>query len=178
MTVYRRIHPSNRLLRTVGIQQSVFMQEEVIMLPLTDKYHDIFQKLSIFLAALFARSFFGILLQSPYSPQQHIGMFHFINFVPHRFFIDEVTDCLFRRFHHIFKLIYLVNGKCQSRQSDEHIARPTFEPRITGKNIVFALLLIVELMSRVLQTVIETITRCTIGHFRFKCLFQPASRRF
>ena len=29
-----------------------------------------------------------------------------------------------------------------------------------------------ELMCRILQTVIETVTRCTIFHFRFKCLFQ------
>ena len=43
---------------------------------------------------------------------------------------------------------------------------------------MFALLLVVELVSRIFQTVVETITRRTIGHFRFKSLFQPASRRF
>ena len=172
MTVYGRVHPCNRFFRTICIKQPVFMQEKVIMFPLTDIFHDIFQKLSIFLTTLLSGSLFCILLQSPNSPKQNIRMFHLIDFVTHRFFINEVTNCFFRCFHHILKLVDFVNSKRQPRQSNKHIACTAFKPWITGKDIMFTFLLIVILVSRIFQTVIKTITRCTISHFRLKCLFQ------
>ena len=121
------------------------MQEEVFMFPLTDKFHDVLQQFSVFLAALFAGCLFGILLQSPNSPKQYVRMFHLVNFVSSRFIIDETANRFFRCLHHIFKLVHLV--QCQSRQRYKHIAGTAFEPRITGKDIMFAILLVVELMS-------------------------------
>ena len=172
MAIHSRIHPCNRFFRTIRIKQSVFMQEKIIMFPLTDKFHDIFQEFSIFLTALFAGSLLCILLQSPDSPKQHIRMLHFINLVPDRLFIDKVTNRFFCRFHHVFKLVNLINSECQTRQSNEHITCTTFEPGITGKNIMLTFLFVMELMGRVLQTVVETVTWRTVGHFRLKGLFQ------
>ena len=148
------------------------MQEKIFMFPLTDKLHNIFQKLSIFLTALFAGSLFSILLHSPDSPKQNVRMLHFINLVSYRFLIDKVTDRLFRRFHHILKLVDLIKCKRQSRQGDKHITSTAFKPRITGKNIMFVFLFVMELMGRILQAVVETVTWRTVGHFRLKGLFQ------
>ena len=146
MSVYGGVHPRNRLIGAIGIKQTVFMQEEVLMFPLTDKFDDIFQQFAIFLTALFAGGLLGILLQSPYGPKQYIRMFHLVNLVSCRLIIDEASNRFFRCLHHIFKLIHLVQRKCQSRQGYKHIAGTALEPRITGKDIMFSFLLVVELM--------------------------------
>ena len=154
------------------------MQEKILMSSLTDKLHNIFQKLSIFLTALFAGSLFGILLHSPDSPKQNVRMLHFINLVSNRFFINKITNRLFRRFHHILKLVDLIKRKRQSRQGDKHITSTAFKPRITGKNIMFIFLLVMELMSGIFQTVVKAITWGTISYFSLKCLFQSTRSYF
>ena len=87
------------------------MQEKILMFPLTNKLHYIFQKFSVFLTTLLTGSFFCILLQSPDSPKQNVRMLHFINLVAYWFFIYKIANCLFRRFHHILKLIDLIERK-------------------------------------------------------------------
>ena len=148
------------------------------MFPLTDKLHHIFQEFSIFLTTLLTGSLFCILLQSPDSPKQNVRMLHFINLVSDRFFINKVANRFFRRFHHILKLVDLIERKRQPRQCNEHITRTTLKPRITGKNIMFVFLLVMELMSGILQAVIKAITRGTISHFSLKCLFQSTGSHF
>ena len=154
------------------------MQEKILMFPLTNKLHYIFQKFSVFLTTLLTGSFFCILLQSPDSPKQNVRMLHFINLVAYWFFIYKIANYLFRRFHHILKLIDLIERKRQSRQGNEHITCTTFKPRITGKNIMFVFLLVMELMSGILQTMVKAITRGTIKHFSLKCLFQSTGSHF
>ena len=148
------------------------------MFPLTNKLHNIFQEFSVFLTTLLTGSFFCILLQSPDSPKQNIWMLHFINFIPYRLFIYKITNRLFRRFHHILKLIDLIKRKRQSWQGNEHITCSTFKPRITGKNIMFVFLLVMKLVSGILQTVVKAITRGTISYFSLKCLFQSTGSHF
>src|SRR3712207_5875188 len=43
---------------------------------------------------------------------------------------------------------------------------------------MFSSLMVVELMRRILETVIKTVARSTIGHFSLKHLFQPTRRNF
>ena len=57
-----RVHPGNRFLGAIGIQQSVFVQEEIVMPAFTDIVNNLLEKITVHLPAIFTRSLLGILL--------------------------------------------------------------------------------------------------------------------
>jgi hypothetical protein len=57
-----RVHPGNRFLGAIGIQQSVFVQEEIVMPAFMDIVNNLLEKITVHLPAIFTRSLLGILL--------------------------------------------------------------------------------------------------------------------
>jgi len=145
------------------------MDKQVRMLLSNQIIHDINQQLTILVISFIFWYHLGILLDSPYSPQQDIRMFHLINLeVTFVIVVDKSINSFCSSLHYSLKLILLSNWKCQAWQWYEQIACTTFKPRITCQNIRFTLLLIKELVSSIDKTVFKIISRSTLLYFMFK----------
>ena len=118
-----------------SIDDLIGMDKQIRMIFAAQVVHDFFQQLTVFFTALFARNHLGILLDTPYGPQEHIGVFHFINLQVVRLIIDKAHHGLTGCFHHGFKLFHFVNGQCQARKRNEQVACTALEPRITCQDV-------------------------------------------
>lgn len=103
-------------------------------------------------------------------------MLHLIDLISRGLSIDKLANRLFRCSHNILKLILFIDSQCKAGQGDEQVSGTAFEPRITGQYIMFFSLLIMKLVRRVLETMIETVTRGTVGNFSLESLFQFTRR--
>ena len=108
------------------------MEEEVIVLATTDVFDDILEQGAILVPALLERGLLGILLQCPYSPEQHVGVLHLIYLALAGALIDEVVDSLGSGLHGRLELVHLIYSKGQARKRDEHVASAALEPRIAS----------------------------------------------
>ena len=148
------------------------MKCQIRMFTINKICHYILQQVSILLISILSRNSFTKLLNSPYSPQKHIRMFHFVHYQRSILSFHESIASFSRSIHYHIELIKFINGKSQSRQRDKHITCTTFKPWVTCQNIIFITLLVQELMSSVYQTVFKAITRSTSVCFLCKQFVQ------
>ena len=144
------------------------MHRQIRMLTTCQVFHHIFQQLAVLHSCLIPGNHLGVLLYGPYHPQQHVRMFDFRHFQMTILSFHKGIHRFYGSVHNHLKLTNFSNRQCQSRQRNEHVACPTFEPRISGQNVRFTLLLVQELMSGVNQTVLKVITWSTLLYFGSK----------
>src|SRR5574344_1174345 len=103
---------------------------------------------SVHLQAFLHAGFLSILLQTPYSPQRNIRLFHFIYLDRKRFSFHKLIKSLLSCLHNKFKISLFFYRKSESRQGYKCIAGTAFEPRVTSKNIPIIIVLVnMKLMS-------------------------------
>ena len=144
------------------------------MLAKTDILYNILQELTILIPALLHGSLLSILLQSPYSPKQYVGVLHFINLALTGTLVNKIVDSLSSGLHSRLELIHLTHSKGQTRKRHEHVTCTAFEPRITSQDIVTVALQVVELVSSNNHTILEGIARRTNLILMLKHLLQLA----
>src|SRR5574344_158918 len=149
------------------------------MFPSYNKLQYILDELTIQSKTFFGSHLFGILLQSPYTPESYIRLFYLVNLCCQRFPLHKFAQSFLSRFHHKLKIILFVNGQCQSWQCQERITCARLEPRITGKDIaVVVFLSSVKLVCCIDQTMKEIITWGTFVYFLIKQMLQRISLYF
>ena len=116
------VHPCHSTVTAIGIKQTVIVEAQVGMTTLDDIVNNIADQLAITLIALLLSGILHILLDGPDSPEGHIWLFDLIDLHRQRFPLHELTETFLRCSHHQLKVIALVNGQRQSRQSDERVA--------------------------------------------------------
>ena len=160
------------------MQQPVLFKSQVGMLVVFDELDDVEKQAFIkFLATLFT-AFLGILLDSPYRPQRHVGLFNLINLHRQRFAFHKLTKSTLCRLHHQLEIIILLDAQSQTRQGNERVACAAFEPRVTSQQIaVVVLVAIVELVGCIYEAMEEIVARRTQGHFLFKEFLQATDFR-
>ena len=91
------------------MNQSVAVQEEVVVAVVAQEIHDLRKQFAVLVPCLLGRCRLGILLDGPDSPQQHIGMLYLIYLQFGGNTLDEVADSLLCSEHHALKLAYLLD---------------------------------------------------------------------
>ena len=91
------------------MNQSVAVQEEVVVAVVPEEIHDLREQLAVLVPSLLGRCRLGILLDGPYSPQQHVGVLYLINLQLGGNTLDEVADSLRCSEHDALKLAYLLD---------------------------------------------------------------------
>ena len=138
----------------------------------TQIHHDVLGQKTIFLDTFLQRNNLAILLNTPNRPQKNIRMFYFMYFHAQRLAGHKFPNAFFHRLHAHFKLLHLFIDQSQSRQSNQHITSTAFKPWITSQNIILSVHMIIELMCRIYQTMIEIIPWSTNLRFKICYLFQ------
>ena len=163
------VHPSDSLITAVGIEQSVVVEMEIGMTLIHDIVDDIVNQLSIADTTCFLARLLGILLDGPYRPQRHVGLIYLIDTHREGFAFHKLTQPSLCCLHHQFKIVLLIDGKCQTWQGDKGVAGTTLKPWIASEEItVVVLLTLMELMGGVHQTVEEIVAWRTLFHLFLK----------
>ena len=122
--------------------------------------HDVTYQTAILLIYRLHVRQFGILLDAPNRPEQHVRLVDLINLYAERFALHEFTDAPLGSGHDSLKLVKLSVGNGQTGQRDEHVTRTALEPGITRQHIVTIVAVYDELMGTVHQVVVEIVTGC------------------
>ena len=160
-----RVHPRHGAVATVGVEQSIVMQEEVGVLAVANELYHLAQQVAVKFVALLTGNIFAILLYTPDCPKQRVGLLHFVDGHGERLLIDVAADSLRGSLHIFLVHLDLADGKRDARHGDKHVTGATLEPRIAGKEIVLAVLLHLKLVGGVDEAVIEAVTAVEGGYF-------------
>ena len=125
-----------------------------------DVVHQFARQASVELVGSLASHGLGILLDGPYGPESHVGLFHLVDVDRHRLARHELAQPLGRRLHHLLKSCALAARERQSGQGDKGVASAAFEPRVSRQDIVLSLLRAVEkLVCGVVEAMYEVVSR-------------------
>ena len=175
MPIGSGVHPCHSLVLAVGVKKSVGHQLQVGVMIALHVHHYVLDKLAVLLEASFFSFLLGILLQSPYCPQRHIGLVDLCNMYGDRLALHELVITLHSGLHHQLEVIVFLDGECQTRQRDERVAGTALEPRITGNDVsVVVAFATMELMGSIDQTMEEIIAWRTLIHFLVEECLQTA----
>ena len=156
------------MVATVGVEQTVVVNEEVVVLAAPDVEHDVFEQRAVLFEALTARGMLGILLDAPRGPEQGVGLLHLVDVNGQRALVDEVVDGLARCFHVGLEAVSFADGQCEARHRNKGVACTRLEPRISCQQIGLAILRYTELVGGIHQTVVETVAVVQVGGFFFQ----------
>ena len=143
-----------------------------------DEVYDAGHEFSISAFGVVEIDYACILLYAPHGPQQHVGGFHLVYLHRYGLACHEVVYGFLGGLHGADVLLGLVGGQCEAGERDECVACTGFEPWISCQDVVLAVLLVVELVGGIDQTVFEVVARGVHVDFLFEGVLQCARTYF
>ena len=113
------------------------MNEKVGVLSFPDELHDALYECAVLFVALVESYSLGILLEAPYGPKEHVGLFNLVNLHADGAVFDEVHNSLFGGCHILFELCGVADAQCESGEADESVASTGLEPGPSCDEVCF-----------------------------------------
>ena len=119
--------------------------------------------------------FLGILLDAPHGPEQHVGLVGLVKFHRKRLAGHELAQSFLSRAHGCLEIFVLLDGEGEAGQGNERVAGAGLEPGVAGQHVFVAVLVLhMELVCGVDQTVEEAVARRPLLHLFLEQRLQPA----
>ena len=130
------------------------------MLVAFNELENVDKQLPIFLDSLLVANLVRILLDSPYSPQEHVRLLYLVDKACEWLANHEIPDALGCRIHNKLEIVIFLNGKRETRKGNECISCTNLEPRIASEQIALCVAYAnMELVSCIYECVIEIVGR-------------------
>ena len=128
------------------------------MFPVFNIVHYIVQEVAVEFQAIIFPCLFGILLNGPHAPKQHVWLVYPFDIYRYRFVVHELPQAPPGCFHHQFKVVLLFYTECKTWQCYKLVAGSALKPRISCKYVAVVILLpVVELVGSIHKTMEEVV---------------------